>query len=740
MNSSETDRARLRLRLWLSLFFVALTAPSAVLVHKVYDQLRWESFRVQQVGAEELALRIDRRLGELIGAEDARPVSDYAFLSERAGERYPGRSPLAEFPVSGPIPGLLGWFEVADDGRFSSPLLPPPGSLPSGTRLDPAELAARQARARLIEGVLVGNRLLERVPPSAPARSPELARLQSLPQPDTELNESIAERAEGEVRDQSASREAVLGASGFARAEPEMPASAAPVVTEPADDLADAEDRIAPPAQVQLSQAAFERLASPEPARTKTRTAGSLGRVEELALDEDLASRQRRVAPPTESLSMAPALRDELHSPASALGAAPAQQALEQQTATEAHPEPQRATELARTPPPLGAAVELFTGRVAPFQLGLLDSGHLVLFRSARRRDRSVIQGALIEQRPFLDALVAAPFHTTALSRSTDLIAAYRGEVLAAYRAAAGRDYLASARELSGELLYRTRLSEPFGGFELIFSVSRLPPPAGAGLIGWTAAALGLVLVTGTWLMYRLGLRQIALVRQQQDFVSSVSHELKTPLTSIRMYAEMLRSGLAAPERRDAYYRYIHEESERLSRLIANVLELSRISRNRLHVEPEPLDLAPLLEQVRVKVASALERSGFTLVIECPPGLRMLADPDACIQILINLIDNALKFASGAECRRIEIHGEARAEARVWISVRDHGPGISRREQRRVFEPFYRPNDRRTRETSGSGIGLALVQRLARAMDGRAEILERTPGVEIRIELPACEV
>ncbi len=381
---------------------------------------------------------------------------------------------------------------------------------------------------------------------------------------------------------------------------------------------------------------------------------------------------------------------------------------------------------------PLG----LFANAVQPCELGLLGSGHFVLFRAVRQGGGQIIQGLLIEQGPFLAAVLAEPFRATPLARTTDLIVAFRDAVLTAFRAAQGREYVSSARELTGALLYRTRMREPFGGLELIFSVGRLPVPAGALVIGWVGGLLALVLVVGTWLMYRLGLKQIALVRQQQAFVSAVSHELNTPLTSIRLYAEMMRAGVAGEDRRQLYYRYIQEESERLSRLIANVLALSRIGRDTLTVSPQELDLGELMALVQERVASQVERAGFGLVVVCAAGGTVRADPDAFVQVLINLVDNALKFAAAGAEKTVEIRCEQPREGWVRIAVRDFGPGVPRELRQRVFELFYRGADAGARAIPGTGIGLALVERLTLAMGGRVEVVNREPGAEFRVELP----
>jgi two-component system, OmpR family, phosphate regulon sensor histidine kinase PhoR len=799
MARTPPDRARLRLRLGLGVFFCALAVPSGALVYRAYDQLKWESFRGQQLGAEDLAQRIDRRLAEIARIEDSRPAADFGFMvadPKLGGTR---RSPLAAFPLQAEIPGLVGWFQVGEDGRFNSPLLPEGVETPAASGLDPAELAARQALAARIEGVLIGNRLVERGPLPA-AREAEAVPLAAARQ------DRIAMQAPGWDEEAESYATAARSPAPAARA----PAPAAPARPAP-PTVASAEGERSEQPRERLSQSAFDLLSSgraaapsklggkgEESARDSRMRAGSsraateqkadaladsganaappaprsLGRVEDLALDAALAERvpvaagglpAPSEAAPEVSPDAAPALARG--GPASAAASAPAAappavSMLESQAASEADTADRRlkkeqakdkglaesrakpAAKAAAAPSKNAASatrVDLFGNAVEPLALGLLDSGHFVLFRSVHKNGERLVQGLLIEQGPFLAALMEEPFRAAPLASTTELIVAFRDEVLAAFRERASRAYVSSARELTGALLYRTRMREPFGGLELIFSVGQLPVPPGAAAIGWVAGLLGLVLVGGTWLMYRLGMRQLALVRQQQAFVSAVSHELKTPLTSIRMYSEMLRAGYADEDRRQVYYRYIQEESERLSRLIANVLALSRIGRDALAVAPQDLNLAELVDQIRERLAAPVERAGFRLDFDCSvasEGARLRADPDALTQILINLVDNALKFAARCEPKLIEIRCDRPRPGWLRIAVRDYGPGIPKEQRQRVFDLFYCGPEASAGAIPGTGIGLALVERLAKAMGGRVELVDGDPGIEARVDLP----
>ena len=144
-------------------------------------------------------------------------------------------------------------------------------------------------------------------------------------------------------------------------------------------------------------------------------------------------------------------------------------------------------------------------------------------------------------------------------------------------------------------------LSAPLDDVELIFTITQLPVGPGGVIVGWAALILGIVMCAGCVVMYRFGAAQIDLTRAQQNFVSAVSHELKTPLTSIRMYGEILKAGWASEEKKRTYYDFIYHESERLSRLIANVLQLARLTRNGERPEPKRVPVAQLLNLVEVE-------------------------------------------------------------------------------------------------------------------------------------------
>jgi len=387
--------------------------------------------------------------------------------------------------------------------------------------------------------------------------------------------------------------------------------------------------------------------------------------------------------------------------------------------------------------------VTTFESEVDPFEFSLLDSGEFVLFRKVWKGGTRYVQGLLIDRQAFLDETVVSSFDATALSGMANLVIGFRDDVLQMVPADGEYSYAGDSSGMEGNLLYRGRLSSPIDAIELIFTVSRLPAGPGATVLGWTTLLLAVVFIAGFLALYRLGLGQIRLARQQQDFVSSVSHELKTPLTSIRMYSEMLKEGWADDAKRKQYYEFIHDESERLSRLISNVLQLASITRNEPSFEIAPVSVAELLDRVRSKIASQLEHSGFALAVEVDSETAQAVievDEDCMMQIVINLVDNAIKFSKSAEVRRIEIGAMTKGKEAVRLSVRDHGPGIPREQMRKIFRLFYRPESELTRETVGTGIGLAIVHQLTLAMGGKVDVLNREPGAEFGVTFPLTRI
>jgi signal transduction histidine kinase len=241
----------------------------------------------------------------------------------------------------------------------------------------------------------------------------------------------------------------------------------------------------------------------------------------------------------------------------------------------------------------------------------------------------------------------------------------------------------------------------------------------------------------GLFAIYHSTRTIVEVSERRSQFVSSVTHELKTPLTNIRMYIEMLEQGMAAnPEREQDYFQIVGSESARLSRLINNVLELSKLEKKRRHFNMQSGNLTDVLGEVERVMAPKLMQEGFSLVIDNRDKPAFDYDSEVMIQILINLIENSIKFGRSATAREITIRIAAQ-DGQVRIAVSDTGPGIPRKALKKVFGDFYRVDNDLTRTTGGTGIGLALVKKFIEAMGGRVQAINNDgPGCTIILNLP----
>lgn len=290
-----------------------------------------------------------------------------------------------------------------------------------------------------------------------------------------------------------------------------------------------------------------------------------------------------------------------------------------------------------------------------------------------------------------------------------------------------------------GQLLFSSLLDPPLGHWTLATYSPRRDtgdPLEQRGALGRLGLVVGLILalLVGLVLTYRGVRRESELARLKSDFASNVSHELKTPLTSIRMYAEMLEEGIAGtPADRRRYQRVIIRESERLGRLIANVLDFSRVERGTRRYELQPESLAEMTREAVETFRRLAE--GEKIRIEVGPGGDPLppvtADREAAVQSILNLLSNAAKYSPGEPLIRVDLVGR---DGEAGVEVRDRGIGIPPAEQKRIFDDFYRAPDSRRIGVEGTGLGLALVRRHMKACGGRVE-LESEQGKGSRFTL-----
>ncbi len=246
-------------------------------------------------------------------------------------------------------------------------------------------------------------------------------------------------------------------------------------------------------------------------------------------------------------------------------------------------------------------------------------------------------------------------------------------------------------------------------------------------------AAVIVALFFGGFLAIRSTARELKLAKLKSDFTATVSHEFRTPLTSIRYMAELLQRGRIRDEaRKQEYYETITGESERLSRLVENLLDFSKIEAGMKEYRFEEADIGALAADVAGRFRQQAAFKDFTLEMEIEEGLPVIpADKDSLARAIFNLLDNAVKYSGGDP--RVVLRAWSGEEA-VNVQVEDHGIGISRAEQKKIFEKFYRSESAMESDIKGSGIGLPLVEHVVRAHGGEV-LLESEPGKGTRVTL-----
>jgi signal transduction histidine kinase len=240
-------------------------------------------------------------------------------------------------------------------------------------------------------------------------------------------------------------------------------------------------------------------------------------------------------------------------------------------------------------------------------------------------------------------------------------------------------------------------------------------------------AALSLLMGGGMLLAYRNVSRELALAKLKSDFVSNVSHELRTPLSLIRLYAETLELGrITTPGKHQEYYEIIRKESERLTSLINNILDFSRIEAGKKEYSFRETDMADLVRSTLDSYRFEIEQNGFQFEQKIDNNLPQLrVDREAIARSLLNLVNNAVKYS--ATEKYLGVHLYRRDGDVVNLEVVDHGIGIPAKEQLKIFEKFYRVGDPLVHNTKGSGLGLSLVQHIVLAHGGVVAV-ESAPG------------
>jgi signal transduction histidine kinase len=375
--------------------------------------------------------------------------------------------------------------------------------------------------------------------------------------------------------------------------------------------------------------------------------------------------------------------------------------------------------------------IEPFVPLVVPSQAGQQSvfGGQVFLLRHVQIEDRHLLQGFQLNEKQLIAELRESAERFMREGMTFELVQTPGAETV---------------ESDAGKAIAYTAILD-FGFGDLVLKLKEIDPAWIAKQISqirnWyfsiiTVVLLAVMLALGSlWLAARA---QIKLAQKKDDFISAVSHELRTPLTSIRMYSEMLeKNWVKSKDKLTEYYKSMRQESERLSRLIENVLDFSRIQRGRKKYAFGLGDINACIAEVVEMMTPYAAESGFSIRKEFGELTQAAFDRDAVTQIVVNLLDNAIKYARSAEDKTITVRTRSDAKF-VTIEVEDHGPGVPHRQRKKVFEQFYRCGCEATRETAGTGLGLALVKKFAQAHNGFVEILTAKPtGAIFRVALAA---
>ncbi|MFP4476704.1 MAG: sensor histidine kinase [Desulfatibacillaceae bacterium] len=707
-----------RLRLLILVFVIAVGLPLGYMALRTYESVRQEEVARFRYFAQTLFDDMEASLAELVIREENRPVDDYA----------PGGGPAGDAPMThASEPWITGWFQNNPDGSYLSP-----GRVSddeAGSELALANTLFNALRAASPEpGDFQAATSSKKGEASAALQASER------PEPPAPFGDGLEMKDSGNGKPE---KEEDLFAGNYVRRKRD---------TQDVLGSSRAKVQKITPEQAHKVQRQFDQEAerptaewgkdngfaeSPGKARRRTPDRARSGAVDE----------ESRIA----SLSQNP-------------GAAPsldrgAREAREADPPLRSEQDRRYGNEAPRARAPLfeglrGSGVSApkaavadrggvdwnngsLSAEIAPMQAVLLDDQRIFLFRRVALGGDIYRQGLVIDTDMFVRSLVERHYRNQPMARFARLDLSVR----TASGPVAGAGF-GPAPAMSGLEVGRN-FPRPFSFLHASLAPTRLPESAGRRTLTYTLVVLGAALLIGLFAIYHSAATVQEAARRRSVFVSSVTHELKTPLTNIRMYIEMLEQGMARDRQRESeYFGVLGSESARLSRLINNVLEFSKLETRGRRFDYRMGDFSDVMAEAARVMGEKLRQEGFSLEMENRLERQFAYDPDVMVQILVNLMENSMKFARTSPVREISVLAEA-VDGFVDVSVSDTGPGIPPKSLDKVFDDFYRAEPVEGQAIRGTGIGLALVRKFARAMGGDVRARNNAgAGCTIRVRLP----
>lgn len=373
--------------------------------------------------------------------------------------------------------------------------------------------------------------------------------------------------------------------------------------------------------------------------------------------------------------------------------------------------------------------VKVFGVEVHPFNVVVGDR-HLIFHRNVFRGGERYVQGFVVNAYVYLNSIMRDQIHRDNFS-DLGIDFSRNFKPLMMFR----------KQDVDYDHIFNSQLTAPFSQLSIHVGLPSGGLPPGAHLIYLLGVLIALLLGMGLLAIYKLADTHVTMSRKRSDFISAVSHELKTPLTAIRMYCEMLESGFVADDaKRQTYYSKISGESNRLSRLIQNVLDLSKIERNTWKVELKPYQLGDLIREYRETFLQSFTQRDFEIHLDLKKEITVhMIDKDAFFQILVNIVENAIKFSMNSENKVIDIHTRLKDDY-TELRIRDYGPGVPSGEASKIFDVFYRVEDELVRNTTGTGIGLSLVKRFCDEMEIKIDAKNANPGLMMVLYIPVAKL
>jgi signal transduction histidine kinase len=372
-----------------------------------------------------------------------------------------------------------------------------------------------------------------------------------------------------------------------------------------------------------------------------------------------------------------------------------------------------------------------FQVEVAPLQSVLISADQIFIFRRIMIDRKIYRQGFILKLRAFLNHLAQNYFIAQPMAAYANLRLQVMDQGREIVRVQGGKS------THNPKFILNRTFPSPFAFLNATLSSDEIPRSTGRNTLMIMMVVLAAIFLIGLFAIYKSVRAIVDLSERRSQFVSSVTHELKTPLTNIRMYIEMLEQGIAKDtDREQEYFQIINSEGSRLSRLINNVLDLAKLEKKQRSLNLTQGTFEEVIAEVQTVMQAKLRQEGFTLKIVQEDIRPFKYDREAMIQVLINLIENSIKFCRSALKKEITIRIYQESN-RVKIAVSDHGPGIPRHALKKVFDDFYRVDNSLARKTRGTGIGLALVKKFVNLIGGDVTA-ENNPagGCTITISLP----